>query len=426
MKKMVNGQIVELGDIKLFELAFEGLALNKLAVSNITTTIDKESSLISECISLYNEVYRRLPFPLYSLETPVKYAAIARYMREALQHSLVEEDKAGGTVDTVDEEAGGTEESSKNIINTLDSSGKRCIKDLDFWIEDGLNILVDKDIALKLIGNTWGIEGVKEIHLDNTSLDLYKDATGYKELKWAIEKIMQNEVTSGLYAEFMPEFLKACKNDPMLIKWELGRILDFGFVPEEVELDNNKVVDFDDGSIYILDVYSKGRVKTGDKIREVELTPSGIRNMGRTVDRYITTYDYSLYKKSLRNRNDNIESESYGQLTKVNMESFGSIFKTILSIGMARDNVDGMDVSGIIKGNHLVYSIANRVYRCDSTKFSESKEIAKNMTIYGQHKDRIYLKKEHRIKPGIIKEVIYAVDLENDSFKLCKISYRNS
>lgn len=419
MKKMVNGQIVELGDIKLFELAFEGLALNKLAVSNITTTIDKESSLISECISLYNEVYRRLPFPLYSIETPVKYAAIARYMREALQHSLVgEKDEEDTDKDT--------EEVAKNIIDTLNNSGKRSIKDLDFWIEDGLHILVDKDKALKLIGNTWGIEGVKEIHLDNTDLDLYKDEVGYKELKWAIEKIMQNEGTSGLYAEFMPEFLKACKNDPMLIKWELGRILDFGFVPEEVELDNNKIVDFDDGSVYIMDVYSKGRVKTGDKIREVTFNSLSLKNMGRTVDRYITSYDYSLYKKSLRNRNDNIESESYGQLTKVNMESFGSIFKTMLSIGMARDNVDGMNVSGIIKGNYLVYSVANRVYWCDSTKYTESKEIAKNMSIYGQHKDRIYLKKEVRIKPGIIKEIIYAVDLESDSFKLCKISYRNS
>ena len=36
MKKMVNGQTVDIGDIRLFELAFEGLALNKLAVSNIS------------------------------------------------------------------------------------------------------------------------------------------------------------------------------------------------------------------------------------------------------------------------------------------------------------------------------------------------------------------------------------------------------
>lgn len=81
MKKMVNGQTVDIGDIRLFELAFEGLALNKLAVSNISITIDKETDTIKNCIELYNRFYRSLPFPLYSIENNTKYAAIAEYIK---------------------------------------------------------------------------------------------------------------------------------------------------------------------------------------------------------------------------------------------------------------------------------------------------------------------------------------------------------
>lgn len=406
MKKIVNGRIAEIGDIRLFELAFEGLALNKIATSNISNTIEGENNLISECLGLYNEVYKRLPFPLYGIETNIKYAAIIKYIREKLI-TILESDE---------QTKKGEEIKTSNIA---------IIKELDFWIDGGLCIGIEKNKALKIVGNTWGIEVIKEPHDDNTDLELYKQDTGYKEFKWAIDKLIKNETVADLYDTFMPEFLAACNQEPMIIKWELNKILEFGYIPEKIETENNKIIDIDNGTIYTLDIYSNGRVKLKETLECIDLTASDVNKAISKKDKYINTYGYDLYKKELRENKDELERGSYGKMVATNNKAFDSVFKNALIIGTANNNIDNINITGFIKGGNIIYSIDSRVYKCNSEEYSENTELAKNMQIYSWYRGKVYLKRDIKIAAGIVKEIIYAIDLETSNLKLCRIAYKN-
>ena len=173
MKKMVNGQTIDIGDIRLFELAFEGLALNKLAVSNISTTIDKETDSIKGCIELYNRFYRSLPFPLYSIENNTKYAAIAEYIKFNI------------------------EKNKKAVKRKTDEQ-----PDLKFWINNGIYILIEEHKALRLVGNTWGLVVVEKEEKDNALLDKFRSEVGYQEFKWALERLKEEKSIGNYYRKY--------------------------------------------------------------------------------------------------------------------------------------------------------------------------------------------------------------------------------
>ena len=46
MKKKVNGKVVDIKNISLFEKGFEGLALDRKASSNVKDTLDGESDIV--------------------------------------------------------------------------------------------------------------------------------------------------------------------------------------------------------------------------------------------------------------------------------------------------------------------------------------------------------------------------------------------
>ena len=52
MEKVVNGQLVDVGDIRLFELGLEGLSINKVAINNISIEIAKTINIAAYNFSL--------------------------------------------------------------------------------------------------------------------------------------------------------------------------------------------------------------------------------------------------------------------------------------------------------------------------------------------------------------------------------------
>ncbi len=395
MKKMVNGQTVDIGDIRLFELAFEGLALNKLAVSNISITIDKETDTIKNCIELYNRFYRSLPFPLYSIENNTKYAAIAEYIKYNI-------------------------EKIKKVSKVKNDNKS----DLKFWVDRGIYILIEEHKTLKLVGNTWGIIIVEKEEKDNAFLDNFKGDVGYQEFKWALDKLKEEKSIGNYYKEFMPDFLRACGNNPSIIKRELNTILDFENVPSRINMDKNTIINKDTNEIYNLDVYLKGKVANGKKVTTFDLTVDD-DNFVYDVDQYIPAFGYDLYKKSMLSDKDLPESVYYSKKIKVDdTKAYDSIFETLLKIGMLDGRVSNLKIRGFAKGKYIIYEVENRIFRCKSNEYCKSIEIAQGVDIYSIRGSKVYLLKEQGLKNKITKEIIYSLDLETGDIKICRISYR--
>ena len=189
MRKLVNGKVIDINNIELFELAAEGLALQNTATSSTNDGIEANinSPLVRKYIKQYDVFFKAMPYPLYAIESDIKYATLGNFLKSL----------------------------SKEFIT--------------MWVNHGLNIKLDKDtgMTLRIVNNTWSIVYVTDVIPDNTSLELFKDCVGYNEYSWLLRKIINKETTANFYMEFMPDFVKACNGQPMVIKWELENILTF-------------------------------------------------------------------------------------------------------------------------------------------------------------------------------------------------------
>ena len=225
MKKKVNGKTVEIGNIEVFEKATEGMVINRTTASTITDTVDLDLNLIDDYVDSYNSFYKSLPFPLYAIDSDVKYAVIGNYIKKTVKehHKM--------------------------------------------WVNNGLYICIDEDkgIALNFVNSTWGIIGVDSIKEDNLDLESYKEECGFVDLVWALTKILKKQSTSTYYAEFMPDFIKACNNQPMVLKWELSNILDFGRIPDRYNFQPNKIIDLETTNEYMLDIFVAGLKESKEK-----------------------------------------------------------------------------------------------------------------------------------------------------------------
>jgi len=252
MKKKVNGKVVDI-NLEIFEAGFEGLVLQKSAVSNISDTIEDESNLVKISVESYHKFYKSLPFPLYCIENNIKYATAATFIRDDLRIAA------------------------------------------PMWVDKALYIKVESNKALKIVGSTWAIVRIEKEQEDNTNIEYHKDEIGYNEFKWVLSKLMDNESLANFYSVFMPKFVEACNKEPMILKWELGRILDFGYVPNKIELKENRIIDVENDCEYQVDVYCSGKRKTTENYLEITI---GGSNPGITTkSKYVKIYDFDVYRK---------------------------------------------------------------------------------------------------------------------------------
>ena len=377
MKKKVNGHIVEV-PTEIFESAFEGLALNKLASSNITDTIEGESGLIKKCVESYYRFFKSLPFPLYSIENNVKYATAAMYIQDDLRELIT------------------------------------------MWIDKALIIKLEDTKALKIVGNTWGIISITEEKEDNTNIEYHKDDIGYSEFKWVLSRLMNEESLASFYDRFMPNFVQACNREPMILKWELSRILDFGYIPSKLDLAENKVKDIENDCDYTIDVYCSGKRKSTENILEFRI---GGSNSGVTQkSKMVKVYDFDIYKKSANTSLDTGD-RLVKKMEKSSMECMGSLFECIVSKGSTDDTVEEVVYTGIADNKYIVFQVYGSIYWCRSDRYSKAVEIAKNVNLYSYEKNKVYMTKQTKCESGAIKECLYAYDLDTKKLKLCKISF---
>ena len=170
---------------ELFDEAFKGLAYRVGKVSETHTiegNIPKDSvDMLNKILSLYEEIYSSLPFPINATELDIKYAVIG------------------------------------NCIG-------QDIDDLKMWVDNGLNIMLDKNNCIHFNDKNWVID-TREQKENNTDIEHYKESIGYDEYKWALETWKNKRDLSGFYAKFMRELVVACKGSAERLKNELVNIM---------------------------------------------------------------------------------------------------------------------------------------------------------------------------------------------------------
>lgn len=378
MRKLVNGKVVDIKNLELFELAAEGLALQNTAVSVTSEGLDAniDSFIIKRYIKQYDTFFKSMPYPLYAIEADIKYATLANFIKAL----------------------------SKEVV--------------DMWIDKGLFIQLDANtkMCLKIVNNTWSIT-YSDKRKDNTNMEIYKDKIGYKEYKWILAKILNKENTANFYTEFMPDFVKACNGQPMLLKWELENILTFGIVPNRTELKQNKIIDVQYDREYTLDIYCTGTVDSNEIIQSWSMVNKKGLGTGLKHSK-IKTYGFDSYSKTQYEN-----STSSGKLEKCKLAGLQSLFLNLCAIKNANDLSDFPVFEGIISNNNLVFTINKRLFVTKSNKITEVKEIVHGVEIYCVENNKVYFTKSKKISDKIKRDTLYSYSIKDGNIRICKIIF---
>lgn len=380
MKKKVNGHVVEIGNMDTIEKGFEGLAMGRLVSSSLNDNLASDSEeQINECIKCYEEVSKALPFPLHAIEEDIKYAAIGTYMR----------DKLG--------------------------------KPLSMWVDKSLCISIDGARALRFVASTWAVVSIESIPEDNTNIEMYTYEVGYKEFDWALRKLMNGEKLSGYYQQFMPGFVKACGGEPLVLKWEMSRLLEFGYVPDQMNFNSDKLLDINSGSEYFLDIFSTGSRKTGETRCVIDLTRKG--GTPTYEQKSNPVYDFEVYEKKKQTPEDVLTAPDVRKIQRAGMDGLAAVFQTVVGKGMFTSNVRP-EYRGVIDRGTVIYEVMGSVYRCSATKYQKPIEIARNVELYAYQNGLAYIRKRAICQSGVKKESIYAYRISDGSLLICKIEYK--
>jgi len=380
MKKLVNSKVIDIDNIELFELGAEGLAMQSTTISKTSDGIDQDinSPIVQRYIKLYDIFLKSMPYPLYAIENDVKYATLANFIKQSVRDEI------------------------------------------EIWVENGLFIKLEKDtgMSLHLINNTWSIEYIKQIKEDNTDIELFKDSVGYNEYKWVLDKVSHRETTKNFYKEFMPKFIEACNEEPMVINWELKNILTFSSIPNQIELKQNTIINIADDCEYSFDIFCNGTIETGEKALTWDFTGDDINSNIR--NKVIRTYDFDSYIKKLT-----AGAKESDKMSKCNLIGLRNVFTQLCAIKNSNEMNKFPNFEGIIYDNYIAFTVDKRLYITKSNKLMEAIDIAHGVSIYSADSGKIYFIKSKQINQYISKDTIYSYTLKNGSIRMCKIQFSN-
>ena len=376
MKKRVNGKVVDIRNIELFKLGYEGQLLNKRSISKIEDTIENKGILVKTAVTKYREYLGKLVFPLNMVEEPIKYTMLGMLLQKDLENQII-------------------------------------------CISDGIIIKLDDAVQLHMVAGTWAIEAltIKAKRPFDLSLEIYNSEVGYKEFKWAYAQLVNNKTTEDFYQEFMPDFVRACNNKKMIMQWELSRLLDFGTIPKKQEFGVNKITDFEGSKEYSIDVYCAGK-------REVSNNIYTLMNKGGKTILDITkekkdVYNFDIYEKSISNVNNKTKKVD-------GPEGLTGVFDAILLNGLSDDGLREYSYTGFIKDGYILFEVNKNIYVADLYKYTGVKKLISNVELYSIENNRLYVNKRKKLLSGICEETLYSYDLVDNKVRLCRINFVNN
>lgn len=380
MKKLVNGKIVDIKNIALFEQAMEGLAIRNTTMSKTSDGLNGsiDTSAVKRYIKQYDIFFKYMPYPLYAVESDVKYATLG------------------------------------NFIKSLSK------EELDIWVRNGLSIRIDKTtgMTLKIVNNTWSIIYDTKEHKDNTAMNNFSNLTGYKEYNWILNKVLNKESTSDFYKVFMPEFVAACNDNQIILKWELENMLTFGQIPQRRAFKANRLIDVDDNKEYFIDIYSDGTIEATDgrSVYTINFTTKEPTSSVRK--RQEKAYNFDAYVKDL----DENGSEK-SKMSKTRMIGLMTMFIELCGYKNAKELKEFPTYYGAISGGYLVLNIEGRLIVFSKDRQSEPKLVASGIELYTVENNKVYFTRSKGVTDSIAKDTLYSYNLKDGITRICKIIY---
>lgn len=377
MKKLVNGKVINVDNIELFELAAEGLALQSTTTSATADGIEANinSPLVRKYIKQYDVFFKYMPYPLYAIEDDIKYATLGNFIKSLAKEKVT------------------------------------------MWVDNGLFIKLDATtgMTLRIVNNTWSIVYKKEDRSDNTSLELFEKSVGFKEYSWILKKIVNKENTSNFYSEFMSDFVKACNNQPMILKWELENMLTFSNIPNRVEFKQNKIINLVADEEYLLDIFCTGTEETEEKVQTWSLMndmSAGFRS------KTIKTYGFDSYAKPLSDG-----AKTSGKMEKCKLAGLNNLFMKLCEIKNNNDFTTFPNFEGIVSDTDLVFTINRMLFITKSNRIKEPIDIAHGVELYSVENNKVYFIKSKKISEKISKDSLYSYNIADGAIRLCKIVF---
>lgn len=376
MRKIVNGKVVDVINMELFELAAEGLIKQKKAVSNISDGIDKavNSTRIQTYLKLYDSFIKSMPYPLYAIEEDIKYAALGTFIKGKIKN----EDK--------------------------------------LWVRNGLHIKLNDEtgMSIHMVNNTWSIEYNTVEQSDNTSLDVYEENIAYDEYKWIVDRALKGESTGAYYSIFMKDFVKACNGSSITLKWELENILTFSNIPEKQDMPENKIVDYGNKIEYIMDIFLKEKIKSKT---DSQVTMSLVGKGGvRTVYKETSVYDFDTFSKKF-------DTDSKDKIEKAKLVGMQNVFNTASIIKKGLNLKEYPSYFGFIIEDNIVFSINKRLYMCDKNRIMKPIDIAYNVDVFAVDDSSVYFTKKIKTIERVNKINVYKYNTFDKTIRICGIQF---
>lgn len=384
MKKLVNGKVVDIRNIELFEMAAEGVALRNVAISNTDIGVPEgiDTELMNKLIGQYDVFYKAMPYPLYAVEHDIKYATLANFIKMCNRQEIT------------------------------------------MWVDGGLFILLD-DVTgstIHIANNTWSFIS-SEPREPRTDMLIYKNCVGYDEYCWVLDKLINKRATGGFYETFMKEFVDACNGNEIVLRLELQNILNFGNIPKRLELIDDRIIDFTENCEYMIDIYISKTVDDRRKEHDVwSICGNGETRLSKDTPKK-TIFGFKGYRKPILN--DQVKEKGVAvEFQPCSLIGLQNVFLTLSAI----KNTQGRQSFPVYKGVAIAgtadYQIKDSIYVCKLNRISEQNEIARGASIYGVDRNSVYFSKESSIADGVTKETLYSYNVASNSLRLCNIRYR--
>ena len=382
MKKLINGQPLDIGSdvIELFEKGLEGNVTKKMLQTKIDVKVEGSSDEIGEVVSEYYNAYIRFPYPLYAVEDDIKYATIAVQMQRRLPKLI------------------------KYCPKVKVGGGK-------------VKVFSDDGYCIELASDNWAIvmEHYDEDDDGKIDIDSYKDSALFRFYKWCLDKMEKSEQLSGFYNFAIPGLLTACNGKPMVVKWELAKLLQFNDVPSQVSIPNRVFIDTSTGSEYMLDMFWEGKYKANPEVKTLVID---LRS--DATEKFYDANDEKLYSFEVYDNN----RERGRVVLKNSKRLFASIADVIGSVCNEKClNVDRLEYRGLISEGYIALQVADDIYTGRLDGKTPLSQTGNYVDIVNMSGSKLFVKKSFK-KEGAIRQAYYVYDIVSDKLKVCDVNYR--
>lgn len=368
--------MVEIQNISLFKKAAECLVQLQPLSSKINENIPQFSSdIVNNYLAAYLRILKSIPYPLNALEEDIKYVTIGTLMKYKISKQLV------------------------------------------MWADSGLYIMVNQEEnkALHVRGMYWAMETINPIQTkSNIDIDNYKDHIGYKDFKWVIEQLLNGRSTASYYDEFMPDFVKACGDSKLTLKWEIGQILNFAPVPDKDETVQNRIVDKKNNKQYSIDTFVSG-YRENPNIISLSLDGSE-SSLGK-----IMIYGYDVYEKPLYTKPNTTPGSD--KISRSKLVCINQLFQKLVALKNITYSEDFAGFTGFLFDDYFIFNVQNKLYIGNKKSLTGEKEIARGVTLYCISRNLVFFYKNVRISRDVVERTMYSYQLKDQNIRIASIAY---